>query len=187
MSRFKRFRYVAIIIAFMASTYGMAYFSLLVEESWVIGPVGHHLLPTLVVLMMIILGGLTVLAWILFKRWNIRLFLTLGVIVVVATGVLIPVQRQQDARVFEFENSSETRRFLVREQPSWLSTELDFFALHPLLGWQKVGMDESTNSVFRPFSDGDYTLTWLSAQSVQVTWLFDDDDMTYRSVTVTWS
>ena len=157
--------------------------SLYVDESWVIQLVTHRLISSYIVLILVALLIVYGVGMWMFNNWKFRLFTTTGMLALLLTSIYLPLQRQDEARIFAFVGP-ESSRLLIREQPSWLSTELDFCAPHRIVGWRKVGNDESTNSVFRPFSDGDYALTWNSSTEVTIRWLFNESTSTYRTVTL---
>lgn len=176
----RTFRFTLYLIGYV----GFLYLSIMSitypDESWMIYTPFSALVPGWGLAAMMGWLVLTVIAILMIKKPPLRLVIGMHTVTLLISLGTLMVQMHGVSHYF-IETSPTQTQILIREHPSWLSTEIDFFFKHPLLGWIKVGEDESTADQFLPFTTGDYTLTW-SASEVEITWLFDNDLNTYHTV-----
>lgn len=179
------FRFTLYLIGYV----GLLYLSIMSisfpDESWMIYTPFSALIPGWGVAAMLLWIVLTVILLIMFKKPQMWLVIAMHTVTLLISLGTLMIQMHGVSNYF-LETSPSQNQILIREQPSWLSTEIDFFLKHPLLGWIKVGNDESTADEFLPFTNGDYTLIW-SATEVEITWLFDEDTNTYHTVVLSLS
>lgn len=183
--RIPQLRIVIYLLLLMALTYGYSYWLLTDQAHFIFGPIGSTTfgLPLLIVVPVVILAG--VITLIRAKKPIIKMMSMSLIVVLLLISYLFVFLTQQEVHYTVIENETGYPSILIKESPSWLSTELSIYSDIPWIGWSLEETGLSTSTKHLPFKDGDYTIVWLNPNQVEITWLFDNDENTDQSVIIT--